>query len=77
MLRAELSALDIRDVDFENLRMTIRSGKGGKQRIVPATEALQQILGHASIATTVDSYGRLSVDDIQEHCQQLMSENED
>ena len=35
-------------------------------------EALQQILGHASIATTVDSYGRLSVDDIQECYQELM-----
>ena len=144
MRRAELAALDIRDVDFENLRLTIRSGKGDKQRIVPITEALgsdlrhlvgknatgplfvsrlrprevnrileragnlagvkhpdpnresinphllrhtfannwkkqrgdyealQQILGHASIATTVDSYGRLSVDDIQEHYRELM-----
>ncbi len=148
--RAELAALDVRDVDFENLRLTIRSGKGGKQRIVPITEALgsdlrhlvgknatgplfvsrlgsamrprevnriveragnlagvkhpdpnrksinphllrhtfannwkkqrgdyealQQILGHASIATTVDSYGRLSVDDIQECYRQLMDE---
>ena len=145
--RAELVALDSRDVDFENLRLTIRSGKGNKQRIVPITEALgsdlrhligkqspgplflsrlgsamqprevnrileragnladvkhpdpnresinphllrhtfannwkkqrgdyealQQILGHASIATTVDSYGRLSVDDIQE-CYRLL-----
>jgi len=37
-------------------------------------EALQQILGHASIATTVDSYGRLSVDDIQAHYRQLMDQ---
>lgn len=148
MRRSEVAALDIRDVDFEVLRLTIRSGKGDKQRIVPITEglasdlrhlvgkkttgplfvsrlgsamlpreinrivarvgdlagvrhpdpnrerinphllrhsfaniwkkqrgdyeALQQILGHSSIATTVDSYGRLSVDDVQEHYRQLM-----
>jgi integrase/recombinase XerD len=146
--RAELAALDIRDLDFGNLRLTIRSGKGDKQRIVPITEtlgaelrhlvgknaagplfvsrlgsamrpreinrivertgdlagvrhpdpnrksinphllrhtfahnwkkqrgdyeALQQILGHASIATTVDAYGRLSVEDIQDHYRELM-----
>ncbi len=149
MRRAELAALDIRDVDFENLRLSIRAGKGDKQRIVPITEALgsdlrhlvgktatgplfvsrlksamrpreinrivgragilagvkhpdpnresinphllrhtfannwkkqrgdyealQQILGHASIATTVDSYGRLSVDDVQEYYRELMN----
>lgn len=151
MRRSEVAALDIRDVDLAAQRVTIRSGKGGKQRIVPITEslasdlrhlvgkqttgplfvsrlgsamlpreinrivaragelagvrhpdpnrerinphllrhtfannwkkrrgdyeALQQILGHSSISTTVDSYGRLSVDDVQELYQQLMDKD--
>jgi len=149
--RAEVAALDIRDLDVEALRLVVRAGKGNKQRIVPITEdlasdlrhlvgkqstgplflsrlgtalrpreinriveragqlagvshpdprrkrinphllrhtfahnwkrqrgdyeALQQILGHASISTTVDSYGRLSVDDVQEHYQRLMDKD--
>jgi integrase len=40
MRRAEVAALDIRDVDLEARRVTIRSGKGGKQRTVPITEEL-------------------------------------
>ena len=35
--RAELAALDVRDVDLEVRRLTIRSGKGGKERVVPIT----------------------------------------
>lgn len=37
-------ALDVRDVNFEELEITIRSGKGGKQRVVPITDELGQDL---------------------------------
>src|SRR5436190_13636534 len=40
MRRAEVAALDVRDVDFAGRRVTIRSGKGNKQRTVPVTEEL-------------------------------------
>jgi site-specific recombinase XerD len=33
--RKELIELDIRDIDFERKRVTVREGKGGKTRIVP------------------------------------------
>jgi integrase len=33
--RHELVALDIRDIDFERKRVTVRAGKGGKTRVVP------------------------------------------
>ena len=33
--RHELIALDIRDVDFERKRVTVRAGKGGKTRVIP------------------------------------------
>jgi integrase/recombinase XerD len=33
--RHELVALDIRDIDFERKRVTIRAGKGGKTRVIP------------------------------------------
>lgn len=42
--RAELVALDVRDVDVEQLELTIRSGKGAKQRIIPLAEDLAQEL---------------------------------
>jgi integrase len=38
--RAEVAALDIRDLDLEARRITIRAGKGGKERTVPITEEL-------------------------------------
>lgn len=38
--RAEAAALDVRDLDLKNRRITIRSGKGGKERTVPMTEEL-------------------------------------
>jgi integrase len=146
--RAEVAAIDARDVDLEARRITIRAGKGGKQRTVPITEelasdlrlllgrratgpvflsnrrgplttrqvnyivaeagaragvknpnpssagritchlfrhtfarhwkqrggdieSLAQILGHASSSTTVDLYGTLSIDDVQEHYDRL------
>lgn len=40
MRRAEVAALDVRDLDLEARRLTIRSGKGNKQRTVPITEEL-------------------------------------
>ena len=40
MRRAEVAALDVRDVELAARRITIRSGKGGKQRTVPITEEL-------------------------------------
>jgi integrase len=33
--RHELVALDIRDLDFERKRVTVRAGKGSKTRVVP------------------------------------------
>jgi integrase len=40
MRRAEVAALDVRDLDLATRRLTIRSGKGNKQRTVPITEEL-------------------------------------
>lgn len=40
MRRAEVAALDARDLNLEARRLTIRSGKGNKQRTVPITEEL-------------------------------------
>ena len=42
--RAEVAALDVRDVDFAAHRLTIHSGKRAKQRIVPITDALENEL---------------------------------
>ena len=33
--RHELIALDIRDIDFERKRVTVRAGKGNKTRVIP------------------------------------------
>ena len=33
--RSELINLDVRDVDVERTRVTIRKGKGGKTRVIP------------------------------------------
>jgi integrase/recombinase XerD len=33
--RHELIALDIRDIDFERHRVTVRAGKGNKTRVIP------------------------------------------
>lgn len=33
--RHELVALDIRDIDFERKRVTVRAGKGNKTRVIP------------------------------------------
>ncbi len=38
--RAEVASLDVRDLDLEDRRLAIRSGKGGKERVVPLTEEL-------------------------------------
>lgn len=42
--RAELVALDVRDIALESHEITVRAGKGGKQRVVPITEELAQDL---------------------------------
>jgi integrase/recombinase XerD len=44
--RAELSSLDVRDVDFERRRIRIREGKGAKERIVPITDELASDIRH-------------------------------
>ena len=41
--RAELVSLDIRDIDFDRARVTVREGKGGKTRVVPVVHA--ELLG--------------------------------
>jgi len=46
MRRAELAALDIRDVDLGKCLIHIRDGKGGKSRIVPVTDDLASDLKH-------------------------------
>lgn len=38
--RAELVALDIRDLDLERRQLVVRSGKGQKRRVVPFTDEL-------------------------------------
>jgi integrase len=45
MRRAEVAALDVRDLDLQTRRLTIRAGKGNKQRTVPITEELASDLG--------------------------------
>ncbi len=51
--RAELSGLDIRDLDFENRRIRIREGKGAKERVIPMTDELasdfQHLIGNRKI----------------------------
>jgi integrase len=44
--RAELAALDVRDVDLERRRLQIREGKGSKDRVVPITDELASDLAH-------------------------------
>lgn len=44
--RAELSAVDVRDLDLERRRLRIRDGKGAKERLVPVTEELVSDLAH-------------------------------
>lgn len=44
--RAEAASLDARDLDFEARRLTVRAGKGGKERVVPLTEELASDLRH-------------------------------
>ena len=148
MRRAEVKDLDIQDLDFERRRIHIRSGKGGKSRVVVVSQSvladlthlignqqkgpvfisnknsrfnnaqinriiaqageaakivnpnpqlkhinphllrhsygrnaraagqriefIQHQLGHASIKTTMDIYGKPSVDDMQEDYEQKM-----
>jgi integrase len=151
--RAEAADLDVRDLDLAARRLTVRWGKGGKQRTVPITdelasdlrlligrratgplflslrgsaltprqvnrivtaageragvknpnpasdgrltchlfrhtfarhwkqrggdiESLAQILGHASSSTTVDLYGTLSIDDVQQNYDRIVSAGE-
>ena len=148
--RAELAALDIRDLDFDKKRLRIVEGKGAKERIVPISselasdlqllidkrktgpvfvsrlgdylsprtvndivaqagleasienpnpryaslnphifrhsfariwkakggsiESLSKILGHSSVATTLDLYGTESIEDVQENYERLIDE---
>ena len=46
MRREELQLLDIPDLDFERSRIHIRSGKGGKSRIVPVAQSCMADLKH-------------------------------
>lgn len=44
--RAELGALDVRDVDLERRRLQVREGKGSKERVIPITDELASDLSH-------------------------------
>ena len=44
--RAELSGLDVRDLDLERRRLRVREGKGAKERLIPVTEELASDLAH-------------------------------
>lgn len=44
--RAELAALDVRDIDFERRTLEIRAGKGSKSRTLPLSEDLASDLRH-------------------------------
>lgn len=44
--RAELAALDVRDVQFEKRLLEVREGKGDKSRTIPITEELASDLRH-------------------------------
>ena len=44
--RAELGALDVRDVDLERRRLQVREGKGSKDRVLPITDELASDLAH-------------------------------
>jgi integrase len=44
--RAELSSLDVRDLDLERRRLRVREGKGAKERLLPITEELASDLSH-------------------------------
>lgn len=50
--RAELAALGVHDIDFDQCLIHIRNGKGGKARIVPLTEELtfdlKRLIGNRS-----------------------------
>lgn len=46
MRREELQQLDVQDLDFERSRIHIRSGKGGKSRVVIASQSLMADLKH-------------------------------
>lgn len=46
MRRAELAALDVRDIDFTKRLIHIREGKGGKSRIVPMSDELASDIHH-------------------------------
>jgi integrase len=44
--RAELAALDVRDVDLQRRRLQVREGKGSKDRVLPITDELASDLAH-------------------------------
>lgn len=43
---SEIAKLDWRDVDMDAMTITVRDGKGGKDRIIPIAERLQAELAH-------------------------------
>jgi integrase/recombinase XerD len=44
--RAELAAVDVRDLDLKRRRLRVREGKGAKERLIPITEELASDLTH-------------------------------
>lgn len=53
MRRAELASLDIRDLDFSQMVIHVRNGKGGKSRIIPLSEELASDLKHLIGSKTI------------------------
>lgn len=66
--RKELVDLDVRDIDFERKRVTVRQGKGGKTRIVPIIDDeylgdLKHLIGkrNAGLVFTNSTGGSLAI----------------
>ena len=45
--REELVELDIRDIDFERRRITVRMGKGEKTRVIPSKLLITAVLSNS------------------------------
>lgn len=70
----ECLCLRVQDVDFGGNQITVRSGKGGKDRVTMLPEAAKQpLIGHLRLVKAIhdrdlaDGYGRVLLPDALEH----------